>query len=114
MKFHLRLKIGVMEDRSALSDEKHQRPAENFGETVSWAMVEVVCVDKLLKIHQNVRVPAGTVLLDALKQIDFIHGPCGGIGKCGRCIVEIEDGILVQSCYYRVTKNITVRKWRGF
>ena len=77
-------------------------------------VVDVICVDKLLNIHQKVRVQAGTVLLDALKQIEFMHGPCGGIGKCGRCIVEIEDGILVQSCYYRVIKNITVRKWRGF
>jgi ferredoxin len=77
-------------------------------------MIEVVCIDDLGKIHQSVHVPFGTVLLDALKQIEFIYGPCGGNGKCGRCIVEIEDGILVQSCYYRVTKNITVRKWRGF
>lgn len=74
----------------------------------------MVCIDKLLKIHEKVRVPAGIVLLDALKQIEFLQGgPCGGTGKCGRCIVEIDDGILVQACYYRVTKNITVRKWRG-
>jgi ferredoxin len=106
-----------MEDPNALSDaisdEKHQTPPENSGEAVSQVIIEVVCVDKLLKIYQSVRVPAGTVLLDALKQIEFIYGPCGGTGKCGRCIVEIEDGILVQACYYRVTKNITVRKWRG-
>lgn len=106
-----------MEDRNAISDaisdDKHQTPYESSGENVSRAMVEVVCVDRLLKIHKKIRVPAGTILLDALKKIDFIHGLCGGIGKCGRCIVEIEDGILVQSCYYRVTKNITVRKWRG-
>ena len=104
-----------MEDQNAISDEKHQTPHENSRETASRMMVDMVCVDKLLNIHQNVLVPAGTVLLDALKQIEFLHGgPCGGTGKCGRCIVEIEDGILVQSCYYRVTKNITVRKWRGF
>jgi ferredoxin len=80
----------------------------------SRTMVDVVCVDKLLNIRQTVRVPVGTVLLDALKQIEFMYGPCGGTGKCGRCVVEIEDGILVQSCYYRVVKNISVRKWRGF
>jgi ferredoxin len=107
-----------MEDPNAIldakTDEKHRTLQENAGEAVSRTMVEVVCIDKLLNIHQKVRVPAGTVLLDALRQIEFMHGPCGGIGKCGRCIVEIEDGILVQSCYYRVTKSITVRKWRGF
>jgi ferredoxin len=99
----------------AISDEQHQKPPENTGEAVSHAMVEVVCIDKLLKIHQSIQVPAGTVLLDALKQIEFLTGPgpCGGTGKCGRCIVEIDDDILVQSCFYKVTKNITVRKWRG-
>ena len=98
----------------AISDEKHQTPPEKSEEALSRTLVEVVCVDKLLKIHQNVRVPAGTILLEALKEAEFMHGPCGGTGKCGRCVVEIDDVILVQSCYYRVTKNITVRKWRGF
>ena len=98
-----------------ISDNKHQTPPEDSGEAVSRAMLEVVCVDKLINIHQKILVQQGTVLLDALKQIEFFHGgPCGGTGKCGRCIVEIDDGILVQSCYYRVTKNITVQKWRGF
>jgi ferredoxin len=76
-------------------------------------MIEVVCIDKLLNFHERTLVPSGTILLEALKEVGFMTGPCGGIGKCGRCIVEIEDGILVQACYYRVTKNITVRKWRG-
>lgn len=103
-----------MENQNAISDERHQTPPEDLGKTVSRAMVDVVCIDKLLKIHEKVQIPAGTVLLDALKQIEFFHGgPCGGIGKCGRCIVKIDDGILVQSCYYRVMKNITVQKWRG-
>ena len=108
------MKAGHIKDSNTLSDEKHQTPPEDSGETVPRAMVDVVCVDKLLKIHEKVRVPAGTVLLDALKQIEFFQGgPCGGVGKCGRCLVKIEDGILVQSCFYRVTKNITVNKWRG-
>ena len=98
----------------AISDEKHQTLHENSDETVSRTIVEVVCVDKLLNMHLNLQVPAGTILLDALKQVDFFHGgPCGGTGKCGRCIIEIGGGILVQSCYYRVTKSITVQKWRG-
>jgi len=97
-----------------MSDKGKQATANISPDTIEQEMVDVVCVDKLLDIHQTVRVPAGTVLLDAFKQIDFMHGPCGGIGKCGRCVIEIEDGILVQSCFYRMTKNITVRKWRGF
>lgn len=104
-----------MEDPNAMSAEKDPKPPETTVEAASETMVEVVCVDKLLNIHQKILVQPNTVLLDALKQIEFFHGgPCGGTGKCGRCIVEIDDGILVQSCYYRVTKNITVRKWRGF
>jgi ferredoxin len=108
------MKAGHIKDSNALSDEEPQTPPEDAGEAVSREMVDVVCIDKLLKIHEKVRVPAGTVLLDALKQIEFFQGgPCGGGGKCGRCIVKIDDGNLVQSCYYRVTKDITVRKWRG-
>ena len=104
-----------MEDPNAISTGKDPKPPETTGEAASETMVEVVCVDKLLNIHQKILVQPNTVLLDALKQIEFFHGgPCGGTGKCGRCIVEIDDGILVQSCYYRVTKNITVQKWRGF
>ena len=95
-------------------DKEKQVTQNILPDEIEQEMVDVVCVDKLLDIHQTVQIPAGTVLLDALKEIDFMHGPCGGIGKCGRCVVEIEDGILVQSCYYQVKKDITVRKWRGF
>jgi ferredoxin len=95
-----------MEEQKAIADEKREAPPENAGETLSQAMVEVVCVDKLLDIHKSVRVPAGTILLDALSQIDFMCGPCAGTGKCGRCVVEIDEGILVQACYYQVKKNI--------
>lgn len=111
----MKMKAGFIKDPNAISDERHHTPPEDSGETGSQAMVDVVCIDKLLKIHEKVQIPTGAVLLDALKQIEFFHGgPCGGTGKCGRCIVEIDEGILVQSCYFRVTKNITVRKWRGF
>lgn len=76
-------------------------------------MVEVVCVDKLLNMNESILVPPGTVLLEALKKAGFTYGPCGGLGMCGRCVVQITDGRLVQSCFYRVQENITVRKWRG-
>ncbi len=76
-------------------------------------MVEVVCVDRLLNMNESILVPPGTVLLEALKRVGFTYGPCGGLGKCGRCVVEITDGKLVQACFFRVHENITVRKWRG-
>ena len=82
-------------------------------EADSQPMVEVVCVDKLLNVNERILVPSGTLLLEALKEVGFTYGPCGGLGKCGRCVVQITDGRLVQSCFYIVRENITVRKWRG-
>jgi ferredoxin len=82
-------------------------------ETVSPPLVEVVFVDRLLNVNKRIRVPSGTVLLDGLKEVGFSYGPCGGLGQCGRCVVEISDGRLVQACFYTVREDITVRKWRG-
>ena len=76
-------------------------------------LVEVVYIDRLLNVDQRIRVPSGTVLLDGLKELGFTYGPCGGLGQCGRCVVETADGRLVQACFYKVHEDITVRRWRG-
>jgi uncharacterized 2Fe-2S/4Fe-4S cluster protein (DUF4445 family) len=40
-----------------------------------------------------VRVPTGTLLSEAARLAGFdIHQPCGGQGRCGRCIVQITEG----------------------
>lgn len=90
-----------------------QMSSENGSEGDSQPMVKVIWVDELLHINESILVPAGTVLLDALKKVGFTYGPCGGLGKCGRCVIEITGGRIVQSCFYQVRENITVRKWRG-
>jgi ferredoxin len=82
-------------------------------EADSQPLVEVVCIDKLLHMNESIRVPPGTILLEALKKVGFTYGPCGGLGQCGRCVVQITDGRLVQACFYTVRENITVQKWRG-
>ena len=99
-----------------MSDKEKQTKIDVNLEAQEQATLEVVYVDKLLDVHDKVRVPYGTILLEALKKVGFMYGPCGGLGMCGRCVVDIVDGQggqLVQACSYSVTNNITIRKWRG-
>ena len=88
-------------------------PDENVNEADSQTMFEVIWVDELLNVNESILVPSGTILLQALKKVGFTHGSCGGLGKCGKCVIEITGGRLVQSCFFQVIENITVRKWRG-
>jgi uncharacterized 2Fe-2S/4Fe-4S cluster protein (DUF4445 family) len=42
---------------------------------------------------QTVRVPAGTLLEDAISEAGLrVALPCGGQGRCGRCAVEVREG----------------------
>lgn len=42
---------------------------------------------------KSVQVPAGTSLVDAAKLAGLeINQPCGGQGRCGRCVVKVESG----------------------
>jgi uncharacterized 2Fe-2S/4Fe-4S cluster protein (DUF4445 family) len=42
---------------------------------------------------RTVRVPAGTLIEDALSQAGIRVGlPCGGQGRCGRCAVQVREG----------------------
>ncbi len=44
-------------------------------------------------VPESVRVPTGTLLIDAMRQakIDILQ-PCGGQGRCGRCTVQVNAG----------------------
>lgn len=48
---------------------------------------------KFLPSGKKVRVPEGTLLLDAITQTGIqLDTPCGGQGRCGRCRVKVEIG----------------------
>ncbi|RME05695.1 MAG: DUF4445 domain-containing protein [Anaerolineae bacterium] len=53
---------------------------------------------------QSVRVPTGTLVADALQQAGVeINQPCGGQGRCGRCVVQIESGAIRRRSTLRLT-----------
>lgn len=44
-------------------------------------------------LNQEITVPTGTLLVDVAAQAGIdIQQPCGGQGRCGRCIVKVTDG----------------------
>jgi len=51
-----------------------------------------------------VQVPTGTTVIEAanLANVD-IHQPCGGQGRCGRCVVQIKEGKVRQRSTLRLT-----------
>jgi ferredoxin len=73
-------------------------------------MVTVTCLDRTGGELARIEVPKGTVLLRALEEVGFVSGVCGGFGSCGMCGVDLADGRRVQSCFIRVTGDMTVRK----
>ena len=66
------------------------------------------CTVKIYPQGKQLRVPAKTNLLDALRSGGFsVAAPCGGKGTCGKCRVTV-DGILTQACSYTIDHDITV------
>ena len=58
--------------------------------------------------NREISVPAGAVLLDALKQSEiYPDAPCGGNGTCGKCKVLV-DGAEVLACKTIVDRDMTV------
>ncbi len=42
---------------------------------------------------QPIRVPTGTLLVEAIERSDIsLTQPCGGQGRCGRCVVKVDAG----------------------
>ena len=63
----------------------------------------------VLPEKQNMEVPAGANLLDALRQAGiFVNAPCGGNGSCGKCKVLL-DGQEVLACRTVVDRDMTVQ-----
>jgi len=55
------------------------------------------CVVAFEPLGKSVEVEIGTVLLDAARKADLeIPIPCGGQGRCGRCKVLVEHGVVDQ------------------
>ena len=53
---------------------------------------------------RTITVPAGTSLIDAAEQAALeINQPCGGQGRCGRCVVEVESGAVRRRSTLRLT-----------
>lgn len=70
-------------------------------------MLHIVLVDG--KTARTVRVPPGTLLIDALRDHGAgLHAPCGGKGLCRKCRVDIESEGNLLSCQYRVTHDCRV------
>lgn len=61
---------------------------------------------------QTIRVPAGTTVLDAEIQAGLQpDAPCGGQGKCGKCLVHIQTGPVTgirKACTTRITGDMVV------
>lgn len=62
----------------------------------------------VLPPKQNIRVPAGTNLLAALRSAGLApDAPCGGNGTCGKCRVTV-DGTEVLACQTVIHRDLTV------
>lgn len=58
--------------------------------------------------NRNISVPAGTKLLDALRENSiYLDAPCGGNGTCGKCKVLV-DGVEMLACQTLVDRDMTV------
>ncbi|MCL5736184.1 MAG: 2Fe-2S iron-sulfur cluster-binding protein, partial [Actinobacteria bacterium] len=54
----------------------------------------------------TVRVPADTVIEEAISQAGLrISLPCGGQGRCGRCVVEVREGSVRRRSMMRRTEE---------
>ncbi len=56
----------------------------------------------------QISVPDGTTVLEAERQAGLVpDAPCGGQGKCGKCIVQI-DGESVKACQMKAERDLEV------
>lgn len=57
---------------------------------------------------KEVTVPEGTTVLEAERMAGLSpDAPCGGTGKCGKCIVKIQ-GIVEKACQIKITADLEV------
>ena len=81
----------------------------------------MACKVKILPIDKIIEVEAGTTYLDAQIQAG-LHpdAPCGGQGTCGKCLVDVAEGLIdaadvksvktstVKACQHKVDHEITL------
>lgn len=61
---------------------------------------------------QSALVPPGTLLLDAAAQAGVpLDSPCGGQGRCGRCLVKVEKGGVVRPQNPHLTAKQVEEGW---
>ncbi len=63
--------------------------------------------------HRTIEIEEGATLLEAQRRAGYQpDAPCGGKGKCGKCIVEIIDGPhpgKEKSCTFYIKSDLTIR-----
>jgi len=61
---------------------------------------------------EPVEVPTGTLLGEAARRAGVeIHQPCGGQGRCGRCVVRVVSGTVRRRSQLRLTKEDVEAGW---
>lgn len=59
-----------------------------------------------------VTVTTGTLLVEAASEAGFdIHQPCGGQGRCGRCVVKVTDGVVRRRSTLRLSADDVEQKY---
>ena len=67
---------------------------------------------KLLPEEKSVEVPTGTLITEAATSAGLeITQPCGGQGRCGRCAVKIEDGVVRKRSTIRLNADDLDSGW---
>ncbi len=57
-------------------------------------------------VPESVRVPSGSLLSEAAHLAGIeINQPCGGQGRCGRCVVKVEEGIIRRRSSLRLSQE---------
>ncbi len=70
------------------------------------------CIVALLPDNAQAEVPVGTLLSDAIRQAGLeAYVPCGGQGRCGRCLVRIEKGTVQRRPNSRLTAKQIAQGW---
>ena len=60
--------------------------------------------------RHEIEVDRHELLLSVIREAGHhVYAPCGGNGTCGKCKVWINGEGSVTSCFYQVTKDISVR-----
>ncbi len=65
-----------------------------------------LCVVRLEPSDRTVQVPVGTLLEEAISQAGLpVPLPCGGQGRCGRCVVQVREGSVRRRSALRLSED---------